>query len=166
MNNFINITDGESTTTSLAIAQGVEMEHSSVIKTIRKNIDDLESFGPVDFKTIQFESDGVMRSKKVAILNQYQSTLLLSYMRNSSIVKAFKVRLVKEFFDMTDRIQKQKESQLLSHPSDYSCGAEMSPAQRAESVKASMLRIAEIMKVPSHYALQVSADINAQELEA
>lgn len=92
---------GELVTTSLAIAGGVEIEHASVILLVRKYLSDLTEFGLVDFKS---ESSGG-RPTEYALLNEQQSTLLITYMRNSEIVRKFKMRLVKAFYDSKAEIQ-------------------------------------------------------------
>lgn len=92
---------GELVTTTLAIAGGVEIEHASVILLVRKYLSDLAEFGLVDFKS---ESSGG-RPTEYALLNEQQSTLLITYMRNSEIVRKFKMRLVKAFYDSRAEIK-------------------------------------------------------------
>ena len=87
---------GQAVTTSLAIADGVGNSHATVIKLIRQNASDLEEFGVLDFKS---ESTGG-RPTEYAMLNEQQSTLLLTYMRNNDVVREFKKRLVKAFFEL------------------------------------------------------------------
>jgi phage antirepressor YoqD-like protein len=91
---IITLVDGEAFTTSVAIADGCQVDHASVIKLVRTYQDDLEEFGLLDFKS---ESTGG-RPTELALLNEQQSTLLLTYMRNTLIVRGFKKRLVKEFW--------------------------------------------------------------------
>lgn len=90
--------DGLPTTTSLAIADGTGNQHKNVLELIRNNISDFEEFGRVAFETrVAGQSPN---PTKYAVLNEQHATLLLTYMRNSEIVKAFKKRLVAEFFAM------------------------------------------------------------------
>lgn len=91
---------GEPTTTSLAIADGVGNQHKNVMELIRQNIGDFEEFGRVTFETRPFETNGGVQSKELAILNEPQATLLLTYMRNNEIVKRFKKQLVKAFYEL------------------------------------------------------------------
>lgn len=95
---------GDAVTTSLAIAEGVGNPHSSVIKLIRQNTSDLEEFGNIGFE-IQNSKSGAGRPTEFAILNEQHATLLLTYMRNNDVVREFKKRLVRAFFDLH---QKQK----------------------------------------------------------
>lgn len=96
--------DGEPRTTSLIVAQGTEVEHASVIKLIRNNITDFEEFGLVGFE-IRPRPTGQHGGADVeyAILNEAQATLLLTYMRNSDIVRQFKKSLVRAFYELRNR---------------------------------------------------------------
>lgn len=99
MNALVTLADGQAVTTSLAIAEGTENDHASVIKLIRTHQASLAEFGLLDFKS---ESTGG-RPTEYANLNEPQATLLLTMMRNSVIVLAFKVRLVKAFYELAQR---------------------------------------------------------------
>lgn len=87
---------GDLVTTSMAIALGTNNDHASVIKLVREYKLDLEEFGLLDFKS---ESSGG-RPTEYAVLNEQQATLLITYMRNSEIVRTFKKRLVKAFYEL------------------------------------------------------------------
>lgn len=108
MTALVTITDGQAVTTTLAIAAGTQVEHASVIKLVRSYQSDLEEFGLVRFE-IRAREAGKHGGGDVefAILNEQQSTLLLTYMRNSEIVRAFKKRLVKEFWQMAQQLRGQ-----------------------------------------------------------
>lgn len=70
------------TTTTLIIAEGTHAQHASVLKLVRKNLKELEEFGRVGFQIRPFETAGGPQQREVAILNEQQSTLVLSFMRN------------------------------------------------------------------------------------
>ncbi|CNF52606.1 Rha family transcriptional regulator [Yersinia enterocolitica] len=95
-------------TNSAAIAEGVKKDHKPVIQLIRKYKADLEEFGRVEFEMRPFQTDGGMQKQEVALLNEQQTTLLITYMRNSDIVRAFKKRLVSEFFRMRGALASKK----------------------------------------------------------
>ena len=97
---IVTLIKGSAVTTTIAIAEGIQNEHASVILLVRKYIDDLNEFGLVDFKS---ESSGG-RPTEFALLNEQQSTLLLTYMRNSDVVREFKKRLVKAFWKMSQQV--------------------------------------------------------------
>ena len=103
MNALVTLIDGKAVTTSLAIADGTENEHASVIKLVRTYQSDLEEFGRVGFEIAPLETAGGVQQREVATLNEQQSTLLLTYMRNSDIVRRFKKSLVKAFFDLVQQ---------------------------------------------------------------
>ncbi|WP_341266931.1 Rha family transcriptional regulator [Gordonia malaquae] len=95
--------NGTLTTTSLIIAEGTGTQHKNVLELVRNNISDFEEFGRVAFETRPFETAGGIQHRDVAILNEEQATLLMTYMRNSRIVRDFKKRLVRAFFELRKR---------------------------------------------------------------
>ena len=96
---------GVPTTTSMRVANGTHNEHASVLRLIRDNLADFEEYGLVGFE-IQPRPAGQHGGGDVhiAILNEPQATLLLTYMRNNDVVKDFKRRLVREFYEMHARL--------------------------------------------------------------
>ena len=101
--------DGDATTTSLLIAEGTEIQHKNVMELVRQNVNDLNEFGGVAFETQSFETAGGVQERKIALLNERQATLLITYMRNSDIVKAFKLKLVRAFYEMAEQLKKQPD---------------------------------------------------------
>jgi len=102
--------DGQPVTTSLAIAQGTEIQHKNVMETVRRYITDLQDFGRVAFETRPFATAGGTQQREVALLNERQATLLLSYMRNSEIIRDFKKQLVREFYRMAEALRQRQAS--------------------------------------------------------
>jgi phage regulator Rha-like protein len=85
----------------MAIADGVGYEHKSVIQLIRQNVGDLEDFGLVAFEMRAREKGKHGGGDtEYALLNEQQATLLITYMRNNDVVRAFKKQLVKAFYEM------------------------------------------------------------------
>ncbi len=119
MSALIHIKDGEPVTTSLAIAEGTQTQHKNVMELVRSYSEDLGRFGRVAFETQPFETAGGTQQREIALLNEQQSALVIAYMRNSEIVRQFKIALIKGFFDM--RAQLSAQSSL----------AELPPEQRA-----------------------------------
>lgn len=100
--------NNEAVTTSLAIAEGTDNEHKAVIQLVRNYQSDLEDFGPLTFEMAKGKAlpqGGFAKSTEYAILNEDQATLLITYMRNSEVVRTFKKRLVKEFRSMHNALQ-------------------------------------------------------------
>ena len=84
------ITDGEARVSTLTIAEGTENEHKNVLELVRAYQRDLEEFGRVAFETRPFETAGGVQSREVANLNDQQATLIMTYMKNTEIVRSFK----------------------------------------------------------------------------
>ncbi|WP_427017815.1 Rha family transcriptional regulator [Pseudarthrobacter sp. P1] len=97
-------TDGALRVSSLALAEGAGVEHRAVLQLITNNIDDLEQFGGVAFEMRPFATAGGTQTQRIALLNEQQATLIMTYLRNTEKVKAFKLALVKAFFEMAKRL--------------------------------------------------------------
>ena len=67
------------------------------------------------FEIEPFETAGGIQSREVALLDEPQSTLLLTFMRNTDIVRAFKKKLVREFWEMVQ----QRNQHAPALPADY-----------------------------------------------
>ena len=87
------------------IAENTHNKQTSINRLISDNIWDFEEFGDVRFEVEKSQTSGFTsgRPQKTYYLNEEQATLLMTYLRNSSIVKEFKKRLVKEFFSIKDK---------------------------------------------------------------
>lgn len=96
--------DGALFVSSLTIAEGSGVQHKNVLELIASNIDDLEQFGRVAFQTRPFATAGGTQAQRIAYLNEQQSTLVMTYQRNTEQVKAFKLALVKAFFHMAQKL--------------------------------------------------------------
>ncbi|WP_273791634.1 MULTISPECIES: Rha family transcriptional regulator [unclassified Bartonella] len=129
MNNLVTINnDGIAVTTSLKIAGGVGNSHATVIKLVRQNIEDLEEFGRVGFEISPFGTKGGRQKRVIAILNEPQATLLMTYMRNNDTVRAFKKALVKAFYDLKNQLIDNDRDTRFDFPSNWD---EMGPTEKA-----------------------------------
>lgn len=96
--------EGQALTTTEVIAKGVKNQHKNVLGLARKYMADLSEFGQVAFETrLNQQGSGT----EYALLNEHQATLLLTYMKNTAIVRKFKKQLVKAFFEMRDQLSSQ-----------------------------------------------------------
>ncbi|MDE7364987.1 MAG: Rha family transcriptional regulator [Ruminococcus sp.] len=95
----------EAFTNSLIIANGTGVEHRAVIQLITTHLDDVSDFGRVTFQMIPFETNGGIQKIKMCRLNEQQATFVISLMKNTKIVVAFKKELVKQFFKMREFIK-------------------------------------------------------------
>ncbi len=103
--NLVFCQDSQVYTTSLIIAEGIQRKHINVIELIEDYIHDFNTFGIVRFESEKL-SNGAGRPKKIAILNERQATLLFTYMRNTEVIRKFKIWLVSKFYEMA---QQQKD---------------------------------------------------------
>jgi phage regulator Rha-like protein len=100
-NSVIEEFENELVVSHRVIAEQTNNKEKSVLDLITRNISELEEFGQLRFKIATVRNSvGATNEQKTYYLNEPQATLLLTFMRNNEIVKAFKVRLVKEFFQM------------------------------------------------------------------
>lgn len=105
--------NGELLVSSLVIAENVEQEHRAVLQLVRQNINDFEEFGTVAFEMQSFKDNlNRIQHREYALLNENQSTLLITYMRNSEIVKRFKIALVKAFAHMKNKLSNKMPTHL------------------------------------------------------
>lgn len=128
---LVVVREGQATTTTLEIAAGTGVTHEAVILSTRKYQKDLEKFGSLRFEFGVMRADGRGGQKtEYAILNERQATLLISYQRNTDIVRAFKIRLVEEFYRMAEELRgktkskKQPEAPLTELPHTFKASFE------------------------------------------
>lgn len=123
MSEIVTLHNNEPMTTSLAIAEGVDLEHKSVIQLIRKYLGDLQEFGSLAFEMRVMRKDGRGgEAGEFAYLNEQQATLLITYMRNSDIVRRFKIELVRAFYALRDNARLQSSASMptsVSHRADH-----------------------------------------------
>lgn len=156
MSDLVLLHHNEPMTTSLAIADGVELEHKTVIQLVRKYLEDLQKFGPCAFEMRMVErKQGGGRQAEVFFLNEGQSIFLLTLMRNSEIVVRFKLALVQAFISLRDRLQSPTPTLTTnpSHSADISVAADrtfrsfMRAARSAGMSLPAALRIANVKTV-------------------
>ncbi|HFR3537787.1 TPA: Rha family transcriptional regulator [Streptococcus suis] len=100
-------------TLSSIISDNAEITHHAVKEQIRKHLAELEKFGKVAFKMTPLESG---QSKRDYILNEQQATLLITFLRNTAPVIAFKSALVRAFFEMRDEVAEFRYQRALEKP--------------------------------------------------
>lgn len=108
MSELVFSRNGIAVTTSLLVAKGVQVEHRAVLQLIRKYVPDFETFGSLIFETVKGKAlpqGGFAKSTEIAILNEPQTTLLLTFFKNTEIVRKFKVALVQKFYELRNQLQ-------------------------------------------------------------
>lgn len=101
MNQDINLVQnvgGEPRVSTLTISQESGNQHKNVLGLVRAYLGDLEDFGTVAFETRPLAGGG--KPVQIAQLNEQQSTLLITYLRNTPVVVTLKKALVREFYAM------------------------------------------------------------------
>lgn len=94
---FVHEFQGELRVSSLDVAERTGNEHRAVLQLVNSYVDDFEQFGHLAFEM----RDGYQgHTVRIAHLNEAQATLLITFMRNSEIVRRFKVELVRQFQEM------------------------------------------------------------------
>lgn len=109
MNKFdplVVVVEGSPQASSVVIAAGMRAKHKSVIQLIRQHAELLGEMGTLAFE--MRKSGG--RPTEVAMLNEQQAALLISLMRNSPEVAAFKARLIREFYRMRDALSQRSQN--------------------------------------------------------
>lgn len=110
---LVVLENGQLFTNSDILENRTGIQRKNVLELIRKYEADLNEFGRLRFKTLTFETAGGMQTRQVAILNEQQATLVMTYFRNTDIVRDFKIKLVKTFFHMREQLRVQNDLQQL-----------------------------------------------------
>lgn len=85
---------------SFELAQGLGTTHGATIKLVRRYQEDFSEFGRVRFEIRPFDTKGGQQSREVAMLNEDQAYLLLSYSRNVKRVRSLKKELIRAFSEV------------------------------------------------------------------
>lgn len=108
--------NGQALTTSVIIAENTNNTHQAMLKLVRGYLNDFEAFGRIGFEIQPFETNGGIQKREIAILNEQQATLLVTYCKNTETVRKFKVALVKAFYEMRQQLHPQCPVVRFRHP--------------------------------------------------
>ncbi len=108
--------DKEPYTTDEVIAECAGVQRSTIMRLIRNRKNDLEEFGRLGFEIRTLQTKGGLQEIKIYHLNEQQATLLITYLRNTEAVTAFKKALVREFYAMREELQKRRELRIEGKP--------------------------------------------------
>lgn len=108
--------DGEPYTTSEIIAEGTGINHRRVRDAIRKYQTELETFGRVGAYQTPLETNGGTQTVPGYLLNEQQATFLLTLLKNTPVVVAFKKELVRQFYAMRDELAQRRELRAIGKP--------------------------------------------------
>ena len=101
-----NRLDAEPFTTSKVIAEMTRMNHRRVKDAIRKHQSAMEDFGLLG--AYETESSGG-RPEEIVMLNEQQATFLMTLLKNTPVVVAFKKELVRQFYAMRTELLNRKD---------------------------------------------------------
>lgn len=113
---FLVPNNKEPFTTSEVIAACAQITHDAVQKMISRHEADFKSFGKVGFEIRAVKKNRGIKYEKVYRLNEQQATLLMTYLRNSEVVRAFKMELVRQFYAMRQELQRCNAAKLERKP--------------------------------------------------
>lgn len=95
----------EAFTDSVILAHGAGIEHRAVVQLITTHLDDVSEFGKVTFQMLPSPESKTGQKMKICRLNKEQATFVISLMKNTKPVVAFKKELVKQFYAMEQYIK-------------------------------------------------------------
>lgn len=108
MNDLVFLTPNteEPFTTSEVISECAGVQHHTVTRMIQQHESDFREFGLLRFQIDAVNNPGARGTKytKTYRLNEQQATLLLTFLRNTSTVIAFKKELVRQFYAMREEL--------------------------------------------------------------
>jgi phage regulator Rha-like protein len=100
--NLVRMIENELRISHIEIAQFTNNKSKSIQDLITRNIKDFRDFGDLTILNRGVVNNGKGEQPKEYFLNEQQATLLMTYLRNSEIVRNFKKELVKQFFKMRE----------------------------------------------------------------
>lgn len=107
MSDLVFAQNGQALTTSKVIASGTENTHHAVMQLLRTYKADFETFGVLAFEMPKPKNTQGGRPETIALLNEQQATLLVTYCKNTEVVRKFKIALVKAFYEMRQLLQNE-----------------------------------------------------------
>lgn len=114
-----NRLDAEPFTTSDVVASFAGVQHHAIQQILNKHESDFKEFGTLAFEMRVCSHRTGASSQKICRLNEEQATLLVTYLKNTERVRAFKKELVRQFFAMRAELMKRQI-----------CRAELKPIRR------------------------------------
>ena len=116
MNDIVFLVDNtkEPFTTSDVIAVFAGIQHHTVTRLIQQHEADFKEFGILRFEIEEIKGRG--QPAKHYQLNEEQATLLMTYLKNTAQVRAFKKELVRQFYAMRTELYNVKYEKLERKP--------------------------------------------------
>jgi prophage antirepressor-like protein len=97
--------NGELRISHCSIAFESEVKEKLIRNTITKHISDFEKLGQIYFEEEErFNSVGAMNMKRIYLLNEQQTILLFSILRNSELLMKLKIATIRKFSEMRNQL--------------------------------------------------------------
>lgn len=103
--------ENEPFTTSDVIAKFTGVQHHTITRLIQQHQSDFEEFGSLRFQIEVRKRDIGATTAKKYNLNEQQATLLMTYLRNTEKVRAFKIELVRQFYIMRETLRERQSTE-------------------------------------------------------
>jgi phage regulator Rha-like protein len=100
MKSLVTVYEGSPVVSHRVVAENIDYEAKSMLDLITKNKTDFEEFGALRFKNATLPAGKGTTQAKTYLLNEPQATLLMTYLKNTPIVRQFKKTLVRAFYEM------------------------------------------------------------------
>lgn len=94
-------------TTSKVIAEFAGVQHHTVTRLIQQYENDLKEFGSLRFEIEVRKREVGATTAKTYHLTEEQATLLMTYLKNTEKVRAFKKELVRQFYAMRQELTRR-----------------------------------------------------------
>jgi len=94
----------------IKVSDELSADIESMQRLIRTHKADLEKFGAIEFKEEIVKAGNGSTKKKLYYLNEQQSYLFITFLKNTKVVREFKVRLIQEFFRMKQELNNKPTS--------------------------------------------------------
>ena len=110
MESIVTLHSGSPVVSSQIVAEGAGIQHRAVLQLVKNYRPDIEAFGELAFEMrvqAAHSKGGRGPAHRAVLLNEQQATLILTYLRNSEQVRAFKQALVRAFFEMREALARQ-----------------------------------------------------------
>jgi phage regulator Rha-like protein len=104
MKNLLQIINNEPRVSHRVVAENTNNAQRSMRLLIDEHLSDFQEFGTVEVFIADVQTKGGVQKQKTFWLNEAQATLLMTYLRNSEVVRKFKKWLVKEFFSLRETV--------------------------------------------------------------
>ncbi|BCD59591.1 Rha family transcriptional regulator [Nitratiruptor sp. YY08-10] len=100
---IVKVFNGVPSVSHIVIATLSDNNIESISRLIRQHKSDFELFGTLNYELIKVKAGRGASRKKIYWLNEQQSYLLLTYLKNTKEVRDFKIRLIKEYFEFRQK---------------------------------------------------------------